>query len=88
MYEYCALSAYKATHGNCLVPQRYPTLPQLGTWVHTQRRQYKLLCEGKKSSMTKEKIQALNDLGFDWDAKHISPNDHKRQKIKVSIGSL
>lgn len=46
--------------------------PQLGTWVHTQRRQYKLMIEGKKSSMTREKAQALNSLGFFWAAKATS----------------
>ena len=51
-----------------MVPQRYQANPQLGTWVHTQRRQYKLLMEGKKSSMTKEKAKALESLGFFWTA--------------------
>jgi len=64
---------YKATYGNCMVPQRYLANPQLGTWVHTQRRQYKLLKGGKKSSMTAEKISRLNSVGFDWDAKAFLP---------------
>ena len=51
-----------------MVPQRYQANPQLGTWVYTQRRQYKLLMEGKKSSMTKEKAKALESLGFFWTA--------------------
>ena len=53
-----------------MVPQRYQANPQLGTWVHTQRRQYKLMTEGKKSSMTKEKAEALDSMGFFWAAKH------------------
>ena len=61
--------AYKATYGNCMVPQRYQANPKLGTWVHTQRRQYKLLAEGKKSSMTKDKAKALESIGFFWAAK-------------------
>ena len=63
------LKAYKAAFGNCMVPQRYQANTQLGTWVHTQRRQYKLMKEGKKSSMTKEKVQALDSIGFFWAAK-------------------
>ena len=43
--------------------------PKLGTWVHTQRRQYKLMLEGKKSAMNEEKIAALDSLGFTWVAK-------------------
>jgi hypothetical protein len=49
--------------------------PKLGTWVHTQRRQYKLMIEGKKSSMTQEKIQALDSIGFFWTTK---PNSSSR----------
>mmetsp|Transcript_24571 Transcript_24571/g.51459 ORF Transcript_24571/g.51459 Transcript_24571/m.51459 type:complete len:502 (+) Transcript_24571:141-1646(+) len=64
------LKAYKATYGNCMVPQRYQANSQLGTWVHTQRRQYKLMTEGKKSSMTKEKADALDSIGFFWAAKN------------------
>jgi len=64
------LKAYKATYGNCMVPQRYQANSQLGTWVHTQRRQYKLMNESKKSSMTKEKADALDSIGFFWAAKN------------------
>ena len=53
-----------------MVPQRYQDNPPLGTWVHTQRRQYKLLTEGKKSSMTQEKIDSLNEVGFIWAARN------------------
>jgi hypothetical protein len=61
--------AYKATFGNCMVPQRYRLNPQLGTWVQTQRRQYKLMTEGRKSSMTKNKADTLDSIGFFWTAK-------------------
>ena len=55
-----------------MVPQRYQANPKLGTWVHTQRRQYKLLTDGKKSSMTKDKAKALESIGFFWAAKSSS----------------
>jgi len=63
------LKAYKRLFGNCMVPQRYQPNPKLGTWVHTQRRQYKLMLEGKKSAMNNEKITALDSIGFFWMAK-------------------
>jgi hypothetical protein len=31
------LKHYKDIHGHCLVPSRYPTNPELGIWVGTQR---------------------------------------------------
>eukprot|EP00804_Cyclotella_cryptica_P027077 CCRYP_013615-RB/>CCRYP_013615-RB protein AED:0.42 eAED:0.62 QI:0/-1/0/1/-1/0/1/0/114 len=58
-----------------MVPQRYQANPQLGTWVHTQRRQYKLMQEGKKSSMTQDKIDALNAVGFVWVARSSENGD-------------
>eukprot|EP00804_Cyclotella_cryptica_P027074 CCRYP_013615-RA/>CCRYP_013615-RA protein AED:0.01 eAED:0.01 QI:345/1/1/1/1/1/2/401/437 len=69
------LKQYKQTFGNTMVPQRYQANPQLGTWVHTQRRQYKLMQEGKKSSMTQDKIDALNAVGFVWVARSSENGD-------------
>ena len=84
-----------------MVPQRYQANPQLGTWVHTQRRQYKLMSENKKSSMTKEEADALDSIGFFWAAKHngnssSSPilgnsndvrNDHQLLPLDTNDGS-
>ena len=41
-------------------------LPELGIWVNKQRMEKKAYDEGKRNSMTAEKIEALNDLGFTW----------------------
>lgn len=81
------LKAYKATYGNCTVPQRYQANPQLGTWVHTQRRQHKLMIEGKKSSMSKEKVAALDSVGFDWDAKHLQQGCSGTSTTKDKCGT-
>jgi hypothetical protein len=82
------LKTYKSTFGNCMVPQRYQANPQLGTWVHTQRRQYKLMIEGKKSSMTREKAQALDSIGFFWAAKPSSRSVNRAEPVQhdVQIG--
>ena len=61
------LEAYKSKHGHCLVPSTYPTNAQLATWVKCQRRQYKLFAEGKTSNITQERIDQLNDMGFEWE---------------------
>jgi hypothetical protein len=60
------LKDFKKLHGDCLVPQRYTLNPQLGTWVNTQRRHYKLLKEEKRSCMTQERLQELEEVGFVW----------------------
>jgi len=60
------LKQYKEEHGDCMVPQKYPQNPSLGTWVNKQRMEYKLLLDGHKSSMTEERLQALASIGFTW----------------------
>ncbi|KAL7438424.1 hypothetical protein ACHAXM_006314 [Skeletonema potamos] len=67
--KFAELKEYKDQFGNCMVPQRYQPNSKLGTWVHTQRRQYKLLLNGEKSAMNREKIKALDSIGFFWMAK-------------------
>jgi hypothetical protein len=53
-------------HGHCNVTQRYSENPKLGTWVNTQRKQYSLRQEEKKSQMTIRRIKALEGLDFAW----------------------
>jgi len=60
------LAAYEEKHGDCLVPQHYKPNKQLGAWVDKQRAHYRFLQEGKKSSMTDERIDKLEEIGFVW----------------------
>ena len=41
---------------------------RLGVWVNNQRTQYKKFMEGKRSQMTRSRIDILNDIRFIWDA--------------------
>jgi len=66
------LRQYKKVHGNCLVPKRYKENPSLGNWVNKQRQHYRKFKENESSSsLTQEKIDALDSLGFIWDASKI-----------------
>mmetsp|Transcript_40771 Transcript_40771/g.79772 ORF Transcript_40771/g.79772 Transcript_40771/m.79772 type:complete len:606 (+) Transcript_40771:217-2034(+) len=40
---------------------------QLATWIHNQRRHYKLFRQGKQSPMTEERIKKLEENGFRWE---------------------
>jgi hypothetical protein len=60
------LADYRKIHRHCNVPTRYTENAKLGTWVATQRSQYNLHQEGKRSSMTSSRIQVLESLGFEW----------------------
>jgi len=43
------LLKFKQENGSCSVPKRYPPDQKLGTWVHTQRIQYRKLVTGRSS---------------------------------------
>jgi hypothetical protein len=60
------LADYRKIHGHCNVPRNYSEKAKLGAWVSTQRKQYKLHSDGKKSHMTTFRIQELESLGFEW----------------------
>mmetsp|Transcript_8780 Transcript_8780/g.17938 ORF Transcript_8780/g.17938 Transcript_8780/m.17938 type:complete len:202 (-) Transcript_8780:2429-3034(-) len=62
------LLRYSDIHGDCIVPLTWAGDPKLARWVGTQRRNYRLLKEGKKSAMTEERIRLLESIGFVWRA--------------------
>ena len=57
------LKSYKVKHGHCNVPR---SAGKLGGWVQTQRKQYRLLQEGKQSRITDERVGKLKSIGFHW----------------------
>jgi Helicase associated domain len=63
--EFCAVFQH------CNVPSSYGENPQLATWIKCQRRQYKLYVEGKPSNITKQRIEKLESLGFEWELRSI-----------------
>jgi len=60
---YDRLVAYRAAHGDCLVPGRHA---RLGPWVQIQRAQYRLYQRGQNSALTADKVGRLDSLGFAW----------------------
>lgn len=62
------LCAYRRQTGHCLVPHTYKENLPLARWVKRQRYQYKLMMEGKSSTMTEDRVKALEDIGFIWDS--------------------
>ncbi len=81
-FHYQELLNFKKEKGDCLVPHTYPAKPHLARWVKRQRRQYKLRLEGNKNStMTEERINILNDIGFVWDSHEVIWNERFSQLI-------
>jgi len=64
--RYTQLLDYQSQNGHANVPRQYKPNPQLGGWVNTQRHQYKRLLEGNSSTLTKERMDKLDELGFSW----------------------
>ena len=62
------LCRYREKTGNCLVPHTYKENLPLARWVKRQRYQYKLMKEGKPSTMTEERVRSLEEIGFVWDS--------------------
>lgn len=62
------LCDYKQKMGHCLVPHTFNENLALARWVKRQRYQYKLMMDGKSSTMTAERVKALEDIGFVWDS--------------------
>jgi hypothetical protein len=60
------LSEYKERHGDCNVPIRSTENQQLARWVKAQRKYYQHWLAGKRSSLTVERRQALDSIGFNW----------------------
>jgi Helicase associated domain len=66
--RYEDLVVFCQTYGHCLVPHKLAENPALAQWVKRQRYQHKLLLSGKHSTLTEERILALESLGFVWDS--------------------
>jgi hypothetical protein len=56
------LKKHVKRHGNCEVPKDTP----LGVWILNQRSQFKLMLARKKTSLSQQRINSLNSIGFDW----------------------
>ena len=76
------LTDYKREFKHTNVPHKYTKNKPLGEWVSTQRKECKLVEEGKPSPLTNERINLLNKLGFVWRVgKEIIPWDERLQQL-------
>lgn len=67
--HYQNLQQFKKTHSHIYVPVANTVLSQ---WVKRQRKQYKKYQKGQESSLTEDRIDRLNKLGFIWDGRHLN----------------
>ena len=78
------LKEFKKVHGHCNVPQRWKENRGLGVWIKTQRSYYRKFKQGmSSSSLTADRVQALSDLGFEWEIGKISEDSTWMQKLEA-----
>ena len=70
------LSLYKEENGDCDVPTKYDQNRALGRWVSAQRLSYRRYLDGEKSTLTDERVERLNELGFSWQMLQGSPQSY------------
>jgi hypothetical protein len=81
--RYEELVKYHSVHNNCNVPRN---VPHLGDWVNSQRRFKKMYdAASRKSSLTIERIEKLNTLGFEVPT---TPPPNSRRRANLSLPSL
>ena len=79
--SYNSLAIYCSAFGHCNVGLGASVAlddnDSLARWVQAQRAQYLARKEGKKSSMTAERIEQLEKLGFEWALKSSSTSEEE-----------
>ena len=77
--RFLELTEFRKIHGHTVVPPKYPCNQSLSNWCSTQRRHYRLLKQGKKSLMTRERADLLTEAGFEWE---VTPERRTKLRYK------
>jgi len=67
------LRRFKQENGHCRVPQRYNPNRKLGGWVLYVRHQYRKHVSGQVSTMTRQRMEQLEEVGFDFEPRKGRP---------------
>jgi hypothetical protein len=78
-HRFQELLEFQEQYGHTVVPQHYPVL---GQWVHSQRVNYKLMKQGRKSLMTPKQALQLTNIGFTFEVMR-----RKKLTVRQSLGN-
>jgi hypothetical protein len=81
-HRFRCLQDYRRLKGDCDVPQNYKDDKQLGRWVHYQRTEYWLRKKKGAAKITEERIDCLEQIGFEWDPNGTQWNDMFNRLLK------
>jgi hypothetical protein len=65
-----SLKTFLMLAGHCSVPSHYADR-KLAIWIKCQRRQWKLLLKGRKSTLNDSRVARLNSIGFVWNPRNL-----------------
>jgi hypothetical protein len=60
------LQEFAKDNDHCKVPKGYIKDPELANWVRNQRLEFANLQRNKKTRMTADRVDRLNEMGFKW----------------------
>jgi hypothetical protein len=94
-FHYHEMLQFREEHGHGCVPYKYKPNQTLANWCKRQRYQYKLYTgeilspsgEPKPSSLSEDRIKALDKLGFCWDMQQLHW-DANFEKLKCVAAEL
>ncbi|KAL7533671.1 hypothetical protein ACHAXR_005375 [Thalassiosira sp. AJA248-18] len=84
--RYNELLEFRREHGHCRVPHGYDPNRKLSWWVMNQRAQFAHRNQGKKTWLSADRIQLLNDIGFIWTPHLKKLNGNKKRGSASSCG--
>jgi hypothetical protein len=79
------LRKFVAQHGHCQVSHQDGEHGALARWTKRQRYQYKLMKDGKQSTMTPARVEDLNGLGFAWNSHEATWNERFDELHRFSL---
>jgi hypothetical protein len=82
---YSKLQAFQREARHCKVPKGYTKDPELANWVRNQRLEHANMTKNKKSRMTQDRFQMLDDLGFKWSTTMPHKTTPKTKKSAVVV---
>jgi hypothetical protein len=77
------LAQHQAQYGHCQIPHNWPEKLPIAQWVKRQRYQYKLREDGKHSTLTDERKESLDQLGFIWRSHGAMWEDHRLAELRA-----
>jgi hypothetical protein len=69
-YKFEELNSFHKKHGHCQIA--WKENPLLSQWIKRQRYQYKLKQAARHSTMTDERVAALEGLGLSWESHRVA----------------